>query len=49
MTVLGTHHHPYAFKWNSKAKTRIPHSFQNAYPGSLFQVVDPGQDHTQQG
>ena len=33
--------HAYEFKWNSKAKTKTPHSFLNAYPGSSFQVVDP--------
>ena len=33
--------HAYEFKWNSKAKTKTPHAFLNAYPGSSFQVVDP--------
>ena len=33
--------HAYEFKWNSKAKTKTPHTFLNAYPGSSFQVVDP--------
>ncbi|MFN7279800.1 MAG: ATPase, partial [bacterium] len=33
--------HAYEFKWNSKAKTKTPHAFLNAYPGSSFQFVDP--------
>lgn len=29
------------FKWNPKAKVRIPTTFQNAYPKSSIQVIHP--------
>jgi predicted AAA+ superfamily ATPase len=33
----------YEFKWNSKARTKTPHAFLNAYPDSPFQVIGPDQ------
>lgn len=31
----------YEFKWNPKAKAKVPKAFTEAYPGSMFEVVTP--------
>ncbi len=37
--------HAYEFKWNPKAKTKIPKSFLEAYPGTEFKVIHPENIH----
>lgn len=33
--------HTYEFKWSAQAKAKFPNSFQEAYPGSLWEMVSP--------
>ncbi|MDQ3003323.1 MAG: ATP-binding protein [Fibrobacterota bacterium] len=37
--------HAYEFKWNPKAKTKIPKSFLEAYPGTEVRVITPDNFH----
>lgn len=37
--------HGYEFKWNPKAKAKIPKAFLEAYPGSEVKVITPKNFH----
>lgn len=33
--------HTYEFKWNAKAKARLPKAFEKSYPDSTYEVITP--------
>jgi len=33
--------HAYEFKWNAKARAKMPQAFQNNYPNATFEVINP--------
>jgi predicted AAA+ superfamily ATPase len=37
--------HAYEFKWNTKKTVRLTKTFQNAYPNSTFDVINPNNLH----
>jgi predicted AAA+ superfamily ATPase len=37
--------HAYEFKWNTKKTVRLTKTFENAYPNSTFDVINPGNLH----